>query len=378
VGSGEQSSPSPDAINSPTPFVDTLNLMSHAPAASALRFLPRSALLLASTVAALVVGLAPRGVEARTPGSARQRVAVLRLGFEGGVPEAARDLFGERLVEGLAAAQFEVLAGLTVHHRLATAGIDPATCDGGNCLARAASALEVGFLVVGSVDEHDKTYEITLELVNGRSGVPIGTNRERCEICGVEEAGEKVGLAASALRARLEALARTPARFIIRSRPTGARVVVDGDDVGRTPLDHELSGGVHRIELSAEGFDPLARTVTAVSGVDETRDYDLVPLPTKFPFAKAGWGALVLGVAALATGIAGVVADGHEASCPVQSQGDFGHCPNVYDTGRAGAALVGVGAVAATLGITWIYFSRMGTPAPGEPAPTGLTVGTRF
>jgi len=336
-------------------------------------------------VVVVAVGWAPRRAEARTAGPAggasdRQRVAVVKLTFSGGVPEAARDLFGDRLVEGLAAAQFEVLSGSVVRQRLTAASVDVAACYGSGCLARAAAALGVAFLVVGSVEEHDKTYEITLELINGRSGAAIGINRERCEICGVAEAGEKVGLAASALRARLEALARTPARFVIRSRPAGAHVRIDGEDAGRTPLDHELVGGVHKLELTAQGYDPLDRTVTAVSGVDETLDLDLVPLPTKFPYRLAGWTALVAGVAALTIGIWGVVADGSEVTCAVADQGDFGHCPKLHDTARMGAALIGLGAVSATLGGTWVYFGMRGTPRQSEAAPPvpGLTIGKSF
>jgi hypothetical protein len=316
---------------------------------------------------------------------ARQRVAVLRLAFNGGVSEAARDLFARRLVEGLAAAQFDVLAGHDVRQRLGTAGVDAGSCHAGECLARAARALEVSFLVIGAVEEHDKTYEITLELVNGRSGVNIGTNRERCEICGTEEATEKVGLAASALRARLEVLARTPARFIIRSRPAGARLAIDGAPVGRTPVDHELPSGVHKLDLSAEGYDPLERTVTAVSGVDETLDLDLVPLPTKFPYRLAGWSALAVGVAALAVGIWAVTTDGREDTCPPAQQDVDGHCPTVRNTRTLGAALMGVGAASATLGVTWIYLGTAGIPRAAEGGTPGralagvsIGVGGRF
>src|SRR5262249_45701272 len=155
------------------------------------------------------------------------------------------------------AARFDVLTGAMVRERLAAAGLGEGTCSGGSCTAKAARALDVAFLVFGSVAEHDKTYDVTPELVNGRSGVTIGTNAERCEIGGVEEASEKVGLAASALRARLEALANTPARFIIRSHPAGARISLDGEPLGKTPVDRELAAGVHKLELATEGYDNL-------------------------------------------------------------------------------------------------------------------------
>jgi hypothetical protein len=339
--------------------------------------------LAVSVTLSLCFGVAAPPAAAQDDGTrsaGRQRVAVVKLSFDGGVPEAARELFAQRLVEGLTAVQFEVLAGSTVRQRLAAAGVDVGDCRGGACLGRAAQALDVAFLVIGAVDEHDKTYDITLELVNGRSGATIGTNRERCEICGVEEASEKVGLAASALRGRLEALANTPARFIIRSRPAGARVSIDGAAAGRTPVDRELTGGVHKLELAADGYDSMERTVTAVNGVDETLDLDMVPLPTKFPYRNAGWAAVAAGVVALVAGIWAVGVDGDEIACGASARDDLGHCPTVRNTRGLGAALIGLGAASATLGGTWLYFSGIGAPRANEgSAPAaGVTVSGRF
>jgi hypothetical protein len=320
---------------------------------------------------------------------ARQRVAVVRLDFEGNVAEAARELFAARAVEGLAAVQFEVFSGATVARRLAGGNGkggdgDLARCHDGACYPAVAQALGVGYLVAGSVSESNKNYEITLELINGRTGGAIGTNRERCETCGVDEAGEKMALAASALRARLEVLTRTPARFIIRSRPAGAALRVDGAGVGRTPLDHELIGGPHKLELAAAGYDPLERTVTVVSGVDETIDLELVPLPTKFPYRKAGWAAIVFGALAVVAGVWAVATDGGELACAPSQRDDFGHCPKVRNTRALGAALVGLGGVSATLGGAWLYIGAVGggVPASGERADlrrgSGLTLRGSF
>jgi hypothetical protein len=342
--------------------------------------MPRAARALAVLSLASVAGAVAGWAPGQAAAAERQRVAVVKLAVEGGVSEAARDLFARQLVDGLAAAHFEVLAGATVRQKLAAAGVDLGNCRGGPCLARAARELDVAFLVVGSIDENDKTYDITLELVNGRSGAPIATNRERCEICGVEEAGEKVGLAASILGARLEALARTPAHFVIRSHPNGARVTIDGEAAGRTPLDRELPAGTHKLALTASGYEPLVRTVNAVNGVDEPPlELNLVPLPTKFPYRAAGWAALVVGVAALAAGIWAVHVDGSEVACADGERGLDMHCPTVRDTRALGAALVGVGGAAAMLGGTWIYFGGMGTPRNEQPEPaTGVIVGGRF
>jgi hypothetical protein len=310
----------------------------------------------------------------------RLQVAVVRLGFTGGVAEAARELFGQRLVEGLAVAEFQVSSGPSVAGRLAASGIDARTCKDESCYRRVAPLLSVAYLVTGAVAESRKTYDITLELVNGRTGAVIGTHRERCEICGVEEAGEKMGLAASALRTRLEALVRAPARFVIRSRPAGAAVSMDGQPIGRTPLDREIASGAHSLQVSAEGYEVSQRSLTVVSGVDETLDLELLPLPSKFPFRAAGITAVALGAAAIAAGIYAVAIDGDEIACSAGEKDPWGHCPHLRSTRTLGAVLVGLGVGSATLGGVWLYLGQGRGPRETAGPPTAFSggIGGRF
>jgi uncharacterized membrane protein len=351
--------------------------MSHASSRRAPRVVVGSVVC---AVASAVLAIGPaRRAEAQQDiadgSTGKQRVAVVRLAFEGAVPEAARDLFAQRLVEGLVAVRFEVMTGAMVRERLAAAGLGADSCSGGSCTGKAARALGVTFLVFASVIEHDKSYDITLDLVNGKSGVTLGTNRERCEICGVEEASEKVGLAASTLRARLEALANTPARFIIRSRPAGARLSLDGEAIGRAPIDRELPAGVHKLELVAEGYDPLERTVTAVNGVDETLDLELVVVPSKVPLRALGWTALAVGALALVGSVWAESIDGNELACADGERDDFGHCPRVRNTRVLAAVLAGVGAASATIGGVWLYLGGLGAPRREEGAPQAASLG---
>jgi TolB-like protein len=315
---------------------------------------------MAALLFSLAVEAAPPAAAPSPPGAAslgRQRVAVVRLDFDSGVVEAARELFGQRLVEGLTAAQFDVVAAGEAATALAARNGGLPDCRQPSCYPAVAEALAVGYLVTGNVTVASKTYDITLELVNGRTGNVIGTNRERCDICGVEEAGEKMGLAASALRARLEALTKTPARFIIRSRPPGAVATLDGLRVGFTPQDRELPGGPHKLTLSAPGYEPLEHTFIAVSGVDETLDLDLVRLPTKFPYRAAGWTGLLIGAALISGGIWALSLDGKEIACAQSERDVFGHCPTVRDSRIGGAVLIGGGVATAALGGFWLYLS---------------------
>jgi len=307
---------------------------------------------------------------AQTEISGTQRVAVSRLEFEGKIPKGLQQLFARRLLEGLSAVHFEVLSEDDVQKKLVGPALPLANCRDASCFPAMASALSASYLINAKVSESNKTYVVTMDIINGRTGAVLASNRERCETCGVEEAGEKMGLAASALRERLETVARAPARFIVRSRPATATVVMDGKTVGVTPLDLELAGGVHHLRLLMSGYDTLERTLTVVSGVDESVDLDLVAIPSHFPYRTAGMATLASGAALLIGGIVALAFDQHEIACSANEKDPNGHCPWVRSTKWWGAAMVGVGAAAATVGGFFLYVApRAGTTTLGA----GLT-----
>jgi len=294
---------------------------------------------------------------AQPEASATQRVAVVRLEFEGKIPKALQQLFAHRLLEGLSAVHFEVLSEDDVQNKLVGPQLALASCRDASCFPAMASALSASYLIGAKVSENNKTYVVTMDIINGRTGAVLAGNRERCETCGVEEAGEKMGLAASALRERLETVARAPARFVVRSRPTSATVEIDGKIVGVTPLDVELAGGAHHLRLLMRGYDTLERTLTAVGGVDEGMDLDLVAIPSHFPHRTVGLATLAGGVVLLVSGIITMTFDRDEIGCSAREKDPYGHCPWVRSTKWWGAAMVGTGAAAATLGGVFLYLA---------------------
>jgi hypothetical protein len=303
-----------------------------------------------------------------------ERLAVVRFDVDGNVPAALRKAMGDRLVEGLTAVSFQVMKPPL---DAPSPVVDPEGegCRDEGCYRRVAKSLQVSYLVSAQIQERDKSFEITLELLSARSGSVVGTTRERCEICGVVEVGEKMSLAASTLRARLEALARAPARFVIRTRPEGASVVIDGKAMGITPLDLTLSAGERKMVIEHEGFSPLERTVSVTRGVDEALDLDLVRLPTKFPFRAAGWTAVATGAVLAVGGIYLLSLHGSEVSCTAAQRDGGGNCPEVYKTNVAGASLLGASAVMLTMGGVWIYLAQ---PAGGGLLPTERASASRF
>ena len=173
-----------------------------------------------SFLACLSVAAFASAASAQAPSRAAERLAIGRIDWSGNIPQPLRRTLADRLVDGLKAVAFEVLKpggrGARSRARRRTA---PTTA----CWQQSAQSLGVSYLISAAVEEQEKTFAITLELISGRTGVVMGTNRERCEICGAEEVGEKMSLAAATLRTRLESLAQAPARFVIRTNPHGAR-----------------------------------------------------------------------------------------------------------------------------------------------------------
>ena len=184
-----------------------------------------------------------------------------------------------------------------------------------------------------------------------------------------------MGLAASALRERLEAEARSPARFVIRSRPAGATVVLDGKDAGVTPLDMNLVGGLHRVRLVMADHENVSRSFTVVSGVDESMDLDLTAIPSKFPYRTAGWSAIGGGTALIVAGIVTMAFDRSHASCAAEKRDEVGNCPDVWGTKWWAMPMIAVGAAVATVGGTMLYLAP---PRPSSGVGATASLSGRF
>ncbi len=294
-----------------------------------------------------------------------QRVGLVRLDFAGDVPEVSRDLFVSRLVEGLAVARFQVLSGGAVRQRLGTPALRD--CADTDCYPAVAEALEVGYLVSGRIEESNKSYDIVLTIINGRTGAVIGQASERCETCGITEAAEKVSLATASLRSRLEAIAMTPAHVVIRSSPSGALAVVDGRPVGKTPLDLQIPGGQHTLALTREGYEQHDRTFTVVSGVDETLNVELLRIPSTLPLKALGWSGVLVGTALVAAGVYLANIDGKALACSDDEKDVNGRCPRIRDTDAAAVGLTGAGAMVLTLGGVTLWVVSEQAPAASTP-----------
>jgi hypothetical protein len=66
----------------------------------------------------------------------------------------------------------------------------------------------------------------------------------------------------------------------VTSRPTGAAVSIDGDNVGTTPWQGELSQGEHRLRVSHPGYSPVEQRVSIPGGELSEQSLRLIPRQT--------------------------------------------------------------------------------------------------
>jgi formylglycine-generating enzyme required for sulfatase activity len=119
-------------------------------------------------------------------------------------------------------------------------------------------------------DELAGTTPLSLELLSGTREVLISKE-------GFKTWSERLEVTAGDDRV-LDDIVLEPAdaRLSVVTRPSGASVLLDGQYVGRTPLELSLEGGeAHRIQLSRAGSQDARRTVTLASGESKTLRVDL-------------------------------------------------------------------------------------------------------
>jgi hypothetical protein len=304
------------------------------------------------------------------------RVAVLPVEFEGRVPDVSRISLSERLVEGLARAGFEVSAGDVLKSALHN-NPAPESCHSPACYHQIASKLGLDFLVIAHVKIKERNYDLRLQLVKGRDGKPSSEESETCELCGIQEVGEKLDKLASSLMSHVGPQRTDPARLIVQSEPAGASVTVDGRAAGETPVSMEVSAGTHDVAVTAEGHAGAHKTISLDPGIHGLVSVDLLPLNggrlvrASGPPRVFGLISMGVGAAAVAGGIFVLAAVDHKAVlCPGQTtlpgpnDATMRHCTR--NARLPAGLLLGGGAVALVTGGLILFVDWN----PAEPGPS--------
>ena len=194
--------------------------------------------------------------------------------------------------------------------------------------------------------------------------------------------------------ARVEvALEPLPGLLAVTSLPEGARVTLDGEAVGLTPLDSvPVQPGTHRVGFEKEGYQPAAHDVDVLPGAPSSVRLELRRVPGRPEPAGAqpepaavdrSW-VLVRGVAAgiaVVGAVVGMVAlSGVHSEAVADGRRAAGVDRGAYSAARdraqlAGVAYYGLGALAAAAGG---YSGYVWLTLPEEEADVGAgTAGWR-
>jgi PEGA domain len=130
----------------------------------------------------------------------------------------------------------------------------------------------------------------------------------------------------------------------LKSDPPGARIVIDGQAIGVTPLDWELPTGPHTIQMDKPGLVPVTRDIVVVTDQIDVLALELrPPKPERFWSRDLPVGLLVVGGAAIATGGAMFAVD-QDFSKPGEPAHFRNSAPAGVGVAIGGAVLSGVGA----------------------------------
>jgi serine/threonine protein kinase len=133
-----------------------------------------------------------------------------------------------------------------------------------------------------NISHHEPVTETQPTRAAGDDPRPIPSTTQAVAAISEEKVSSSGPIAASAAAQPAEPPVAS-GRLLVRSRPAGASVVLDGQSRGVTPLAlGELAFGAHRIEVSHPGHDTRQRRVT-LSERRAARSVDFVLRPTSVP-----------------------------------------------------------------------------------------------
>jgi hypothetical protein len=237
-----------------------------------------------------------------------------------------------------------------------------ADCADASCRAELTKKARAEFLLITEITVDDKDYQLLLTLYAG-SGAEVARLQETCALCGLAEAVDLMTDLGARMGRKVDLLGR--AAFVeIRTQPAGARVLVEGELVGTTPLELPLEPGTHRLHIERAGYIDLWRRVEVVAGETSELDVELQRAPSKSHDRSKLFGGL--GGAALITGFGGIA--GSAALFAIEEQPTLGcsgtdvdvegNCRWRYDTREAGVGFAVGGATLVATGIALLVVGR--------------------
>jgi hypothetical protein len=268
------------------------------------------------------------------PAYAAPRVAALIPQVRPNSTPELQNRFHEAITRGLQGPDVDVTTASEVRMRFGVSD-ELLNCSApGICAARAATALKADRTVAGEISNFGKDYTIRLVMIDA-AGREVARTEEPCDICTVKEADDAAARAAGKLM--LATRSNMPQQTTATTPPPPPKEQPKEAEPAPPPAPKE-----------AEPLPPGAQPEPIPPG--GTR-----PLEKKhFPWLGVGIGSLVLGVVGIAVGAPLIAIDGQPTCDPGAGKDPKTSCPDVWDTGAGGAAMVTIGVLGVAAGVSLI------------------------
>jgi len=275
---------------------------------------------------AIAILLATRA--AASPERPRERAAVAAIDLGPDTPAYLREMAASQIAAGLAAAGYEVVPAAEVEARLTG---ELASCREGACVRAVGEALGVRSLVFVAMEGKDDNTTIAMRLHDGSTGEREAEVADVCDLCGEAELSERLGIIASALRARslearerkakLAAIAPTPAAAPPAPARAAPRSLVPGIAAGAAGAA-AVAAGVYLIAIDGRGTcdrgdERVYPAPGAVIRYPDPSNHDVFVCRDVYRTQAVGFASAGLGVAALAAGVL-LIVRAHEGGATVE------------------------------------------------------------
>ncbi len=318
-----------------------------------------SGLMVAATVA-----MAPSWAHAKPK---KTRVAVMPLVVEGDVPSEVRAQARDEIRAALKSNQYDLVDGRP----------PGANCTNYECIHTVAESADAQWVVQPALSTIDRDYGIALRLYDFAGNLKT-SEETTCEICSYDDVVASLvteteqiqepllEFVANPYGDREAASSETsgPATLSIRTDPEGASVKLDGERLGKTPLEVEVEPGLRDLEITMRNHNDVVQTVRAPRGGTKVLNFDLIENDERQTKAlrATGWTFSMLGIGLVGAGVPLLVLEERPVrnKCSGDNVDFAGNCRFRYDTLLPGALLTGFGIASLLTGITTgvIAYSR--------------------
>jgi hypothetical protein len=309
-------------------------------------------------------------------------VAIPPFVIEGKLPPAALEKIQADLVEAVERAGFQVVAPDVIG----------SPCRDEACVSDLGTQTDASHVLQVWIEQDGRDYRVRMILSSTANGAEVATFAQSCDICGMVELGELIVAQSAGLRDKLTVV---PATLIVKTKPPGALVRVDGEVIGPSPIKENVSPGTHVVEVEKRGFHTRRRELSLVEGDEETFAFELVALDVteapdeeKRSLAKPlGWASFGVGLGVLGGAVPLLVLNGRPVRnrCDGENIDINGLCLYRYRTMIPGAVLAAAGGALVVTGIALVvHAERKGKRDAGDRraqlmiGPTDVGVALRF